>query len=55
MQKRNNEYTLRDEIFIAVAVVLVVVTIASLITHLTGDRPEEYDSWLEIIRTILTS
>jgi len=53
-RKRINEYTLRDEIFIALVIVVIVVTVASLVTHFFGGRPEEYDSWFEIIRTILT-
>ena len=53
-RKRINEYTLRDEIFIAVATAVVVVIVTSLISHILGGRPEEYESLFEIIRTILT-
>jgi len=53
-RKRINEYTLRDEIFIAVVIVVIVVTVTFLVTHFLGGKPEEYDSWFEIIRTIIT-
>ena len=53
-RKRINEYTLRDEIFIAVATIVMVVLVTSLISHLLGGRPEEYESLLVIIQTMLT-
>ena len=54
-RKRINEYTLRDEIFIAVATVVVVVIVTSLISHILGGRPEEYESLFEIIQMKLSS